>query len=266
MQKLVLSTALAVFVGVSANAQQVHVPARSYATDVWGGLYKPDHTITFAGRVTGIEKIKPAGTNDTEVTILVKKSDGAGTFAVDLGPSWYVDHQVATIKAGDHVQVTGSKAMVDKRGIIISSQIVVNGKGGLVLALRRPNGRAYWVGTEVAQNQQIPSGPNVVQGTITGFQGYSLNNIDYQSAMIQTANGTQLVDLGPTWYYGNQNLNYQIGDGVNVVVGPNPINIGPNMTVMPTYSIYNGPNVYTLRYGNGTPVFNWGPNRVFGGN
>jgi hypothetical protein len=117
------------------------------------------------------------------------------------------------------------------------------------------------VGTEVAQNQSEPTGPNVVKGTITGFQGYTRDNVDYQSAVLQTPNGPTMVDLGPSWYYGYQNTSFNVGDGVTVVTGSNAFTIGPNMQVMPTYSIYNGPNVYTLRYGNGTPVYNWSGNQ-----
>jgi hypothetical protein len=258
MQKELLVIALSVTIAGLANAQAVRVPSHDSAIDVWGNYFDADHKITFSGKVTGIEKVKPATSRDTEVTLLVRKPGGSGTWVVDLGPSWFVDHQNAKVRVGDRVQVTGSKALIDGKGIVVSSQIVVNGKGGPVLALRRLSGRAYWVGTEVAQNQTIPTGPNVVKGTISGFQSYTLNDVPYQSAVVQTAGGSTLVDLGPTWYYGQQNLSYQVGDGVTVVTGPNPITIGPNLMVMPTYSIYNGPNVYTLRYGNGIPVYNWG--------
>lgn len=261
MRKLITSAVLIASLSGFVNAQTVHVPARVYATDLWGALFDPDHTITFTGRITGIEKVKPKQGNDTEVTLLVRKSDGNGTFIVDLGPSWYVDHQVAKVKVGTQVQVTGTKAMVDRRGMIVSSQIVLNGKGGLVLALRRPNGKAYWIGTEVAQNQTPPTGPNVVTGTVTGFQGYTLNNVDYQSAIVQTPAGPAMVDLGPTWYYGYQNAAINVGDGVTVVTGSNAFMIGPNMQIWPTYSIYNGPNIYNLRNSNGAPLYYWSGNQ-----
>jgi len=249
-------TILGALLAISAGAQTVRVPNHATADDIWGSKFNAGHKITFRGKVTGVEKVRPKGAADSEVTLVVRNSDGGGTTSVDLGPSWYVDHQVAKVKVGDNIQVTGSKVMIDGHGMILASLVRLRGQGGPVLALRRPPGLAYWMGTEVASNATPPEGSNVITGQISQIVPYTYNGIPYQAAVIPVgADGQTFVDLGPNWYYGWQNVNYQVGANVSVVVGPNPITVGPNMIVMPTYSIYSGSNIYTLRNPDGSPVF-----------
>jgi len=258
MRRPLPTTAFLLVAFAFANGQVVQVAPHSGGTDVWGRYFDARHKITFSGRVTGIEKVRPLNAKDTEVTLLVRNRSGSGTSVVDIGPSWYVDHQTAKVKVGDNVQVTGSKAMIEGHGVVIASQVLLRGQGGPVLALRRLNGRAFWVGTESAQNSAPPTGSNVVQGRITGFKSYTLNNVEYQSAVLQTDGGQTLIDLGPQWYYNMQDVSYQIGDGVQVVVGPNPITVGPNLNIQSSYSIYGGSNIYTVRNSNGSPFYYWG--------
>jgi len=261
MRRTIALTALLVVTCAIAHAQVVRVESHAGATtDIWGKYYRAGKMLTFSGRVTGIEVTRPAPGKEKEVTLIVRNRDGGGTTVVDVGPSWYVDHQVAKIKVKDIVQVTGSKVLVDGRGIILAKLIRINGQGGPVVTLRRQNGRAYWQGTEIADNVTIPTGPNVQSGTITNFSTYNLNNIAYGEAVLQTDNGLVNIDLGPQWYYGQQNLAYQIGDHVSVVVGPNSISVGPNQNIYQSYSIYNGPSIYTVRYDNGVPAYYWNGN------
>jgi hypothetical protein len=241
-----------------ASAQEVKVNPNHYASDAWGRYYNSGRKMTFHGRVTGIENVRPTNGTDDEVTILVKNSDGGGTAVVDLGPAWFVNHQIAKIHIKDEVQVTGRKVIADGHGIILGSQILLGGQGGPVLALRRPSGRAYWMGTEVAVNTTMPAGANVVNGTIQNFTNYTVDNVPYAAAVIQTNDGLTTVDLGPQWYYGRQNLSYQVGQNLQVITGSQPIVINPYTTVLPTYAVYSTGNIYTLRYNNGIPVYNWG--------
>ena len=238
--------------------QAVRLEPHSGATDVWGKSFDAQHKITFTGKVTGIEKVRQPSGSDKEVTLLVRNHDGGGTAVVDIGTSWYVEHQVTTIHLGDRVQVTGSKAIVDGHGVILASMIVRGGRGGPVLALRRHSGKPYWIGTEVAQNPTPPTGPNVVSGTVTGLNSYVLNNVPYADAVLQTNNGLLNIDLGPQWYYGQQNITYQVGDNLSVVIGPNPITIGPGVVINNSNVIYRGSDIYNLRNGNGQPVYYWG--------
>ncbi|MGC5098494.1 hypothetical protein ACPXA0_26190, partial [Escherichia coli] len=81
--------------------QTVRVPNHQTANDLWGSKFDARHKITFSGKVTGIQRVKPTGAADSEVTLLVKNSDGGGTTSVDVGPAWYVDHQEAKIHIGE---------------------------------------------------------------------------------------------------------------------------------------------------------------------
>ncbi|MDR3691597.1 MAG: hypothetical protein P4L46_19620 [Fimbriimonas sp.] len=257
MRKTIFSTTVLVLACSGAYAQAIKVGAHEGASDVWGSNYNSGLKLTFSGRVTGIVKTRPEVGKDNEVTLLVRNKVG-GTYVVDVGPTWFVDHQVAKLRVKDTVQVTGSKVMVKGHGIVLASQIRVNGQGGLVVSLRRPSGRAYWMGTEIAENLSIPTGPNVLSGNFTGFGTYTLNNVPYASGVLQTPNGPVTVDLGPQWYYNQQNAEYHIGDGVWVVTGPSTFTVGQYGSIYPSYSIYRGPQVYTIRDENGQPTYYWG--------
>ena len=241
----------------AVQAQVVHTETRAGSSDPWLSLYKAGKKITFSGKVTGIEVVRPNSGKESEVTLLVKNSNGGGTSIVDLGPRWFVDHQEARIHLKDKVQVTGSKAIVDGHGIVLASLIRVNGQGGPVVTLRRPNGRAYWVGTEQVTADNVPKGENVLSGQISDVGTYSVNNQTYSEATLQTANGLVTVDLGPAWYYTQQDVRYNVGDNISVVVGGQPFTVGPNNSVWQSRSIYNGSNVYSIRNVSGTPLYLW---------
>ncbi len=192
------------------------------------------------------------------MTLLVRNKAGGGTYVVDVGPTWYVDHKVAKLHVKDYVQITGSKVMVSGHGFVLASQIRVKGLGGLVVSLRRSGGRAYWMGTETAQSRSVPAGPKVLTGNFTGFNTYSVNNVPYAAGVLRTANRPVTVDLGPEWYYNQQDVVYHVGDGVSVVTGWNSFTMGPIGKIYPSYSIYRGPQIYTIRDGNGNPTYYWG--------
>ena len=241
-----------------ASAQTVRVEPHQNATDTWGARYANGSKVTFIGKVTGIEITKPAGSTDNEVTLLVRNNAGGGTAVVDLGPQWYVDHQVAKVKIKDKVQVTGSKVIVEGRGIVLASMIQVNGQGGLVVALRRQNGRAYWLGTSTAESLTAPNGANVLSGTLTDFGTYTQDNVPFGEATLHTDSGNVTIDLGPQWYYQRQNIAYQVGDNVTVVSGGQPLRFGGTNNMYQRYRIQRGNSVYTLRNDSGSPVYYWG--------
>ena len=258
MRKTLLGTTLFIAACAQANAQAIRVVNHNGATDIWGKYYTSGNKLTFTGKVTGIVKTLPDGGYDDEVTLLVQNKDGGGTSVVDLGPTWYVDRQVAKIKLKDKVRVTGSKVLVDGHGVVLASQILVNGRGGLVVSLRRQSGRAFWMGTETDPSITVPAGPNVRSGQLTGFSTYTINNVPYTAGVLQTDNGTLNIDLGPQWYYNRQNTVYRIGDNLSVVSGPVPFQIGPGNQIYQSYSIYRGQQVYNIRDQNGNPMYYWG--------
>ena len=255
MQKLFLISILSIAALGSASGQVVRNPYNERSADFYGRYFQAGTSLTFQGRVTGLQVDRPASGAEPEVTLLVKNRDGGGTAVVNLGPKWFIDNQTAKVRVGDTVQVSGRKILVDGRGIILASQVVLHGQGGDVLALRRPGGRAYWTGVEVAESTIPPIGPNTLNGTVSGLTTYTLDNVPYAAAIIQSGAGSTVVDLGPQWYYGRQNVNYKVGDYLSIVSGPNPIQVSPYLTVLPSYAIYNGPNVYSIRDTNGNPFY-----------
>jgi len=84
-----------------------------------------------------------------------------------------------------------------------------------------------------------------------------MNNEPYQSAVL--FNGQRPGSRRPrsTWYYGQQNLVYNVGDGVSVVTGSNAFTIGPNLNVFANLLDLQRPERLYLRYGNGMPVYQW---------
>ncbi len=256
MQKLVLTLATALtLMGPSAMAQVVRNPHNDQSTDQYARAFRSGTPVTFKGRVTGIQVDRPAGATDDEVTLLVRNHDGGGTAIVDLGPKWFVDNQIAKVRVRDTVQISGRKVMVSGHGVILASQVLLNGQGGDVLALRWPGGRAYWTGVEVTENVTPPIGPNTVSGEISDLTTYTLNNVPYAAAVIQSGAGSVVVDLGPQWYYGRQNVNYRVGDYLSVVSGSRPIQVNQYLTVLPSYAVYSSSNVYTIRDIYGNPVY-----------
>jgi len=260
MRRTLNCTAILIATCVVASAQVVKVEPHAYASDVWGKYFSSGHKITFSGRVTGIEITKTVSGGDNEVTLLVKNKEGGGTSVVDVGPQWYVDHQVAKIKLKDKVQVTGSKVLIDGQGIVLASMIRVNGQGGLVVSLRRQSGKAFWMGTDTTETASIPSGSNTITGTISNVGTYTRDNVVYSDAVVQTGNGLVTVDLGPQWYYQRQDADYQVGNNVSVVAGPDPYTLNSNTTVYPGYVIVRGSNIYNIRSGTGQPLYYWGNN------
>jgi hypothetical protein len=256
MQKLVLTMATALtLIGPSAFAQVVRNPHGDQSADIYGRAFRSGTPVTFVGRVTGIQVDRPAGAAEDDVTLLVRNRDGGGTAVVELGPKWFIDNQIAKVRVRDTVQISGRKVMVSGHGVIVASQVLLNGQGGDVLALRRPGGRAYWTGVEVTENVTPAIGPNTVSGEISDLTTYTVDNVPYAAAVIQSGSGFVTVDLGPQWYYARQNVNYHVGDYLSVVSGPHPIQVTPYLTVLPSYAVYSNSNVYTIRDSYGNPIF-----------
>jgi len=210
-------------------------------------------------------------------TILVKNKNG-GAATVDLGPSWFVQHQQAKVKLGDKVSVTGSKVALNGRSFILARKVV---EGNKALYLREVNGFPMWVATrghvdvlgpsagkykldlgvgESASSKgpvalARPAPPDVdVQPeqppirTLNGTLQQMTTITDPKTGqpetfiVVNTPQGTVNVDLGPQWFIQQQAMNWTPGG--NVVVNAVP----------PVVTIPNGGNpIYlanTLSYGN----------------
>ena len=210
---LILATALAIFRAAGAQAVVIerHDP---FATGTqYDNLYDMDTQLTFKGVVTGIQRIKPTSKGELEVSLLVKNSEGGGTAVVELGPSWYVDRQAVSIDIKDEVQVTGSKIILNGRGIVLAKLVQV---GTDVLALRRPSGVPYWQ-TTVSIIPIDDRGP--VSGEFEGYRAYGEDGSMYSGLIYRGPFNNMLVDLGPQWF--GQPAGYMIPFGRNTLIATN---------------------------------------------
>jgi len=107
----------------------------------WGRIYDPSNVVTIDGTVSAIENFAPPRGMSQGVHLVLATKDGQLTIL--LGPSWYVDHQDATLAVGDTVQVVGSRTTLDGKEVVIAKSVV---KGDQVLQLRDDNGVPLWAG------------------------------------------------------------------------------------------------------------------------
>lgn len=217
-------------------------------------LYNLRSQITFDGRITGIQRVEPRNGMSEGVTILVKAPNG-GTAVVELGPTWFVDNQKTKLNLKDQVQVTGSKIMVDGRGVILAKLVKV---GHNVLALRRPEGYPYW---DIAQPvTQLPPDPNVIEitGAVDRMTTFGTGPNIASGLVLRTANGLVNIDLGPTWFYEPQAIMFNPGARLTILTG-GTYSVSPTGRIVPAYWIRSGDNIYQIRTSSGRGVWENGP-------
>lgn len=93
------------------------------------------------GEITSIEQIVMKKGTSTGIHITVKTE--TETYAVHLGPKWYLDKQAVQLKIGDKVVVKGSKVRIDSKQTLIAKDVV---KDGNTLNLRDQTGKPVWSG------------------------------------------------------------------------------------------------------------------------
>lgn len=196
-------------------------------------LYNQRSQITFSGVVTGVQRVKPMSNMYTGVTLLVKNNKGGGTAVVDLGPAWFVDQQVTKIKPKAKIQVTGSKVMVDGRGVILA-KLVQSGKS--VLALRRINGAPYWDIADPVASANLGTDPNVfeITGTLEGYRIFGEGDNRYAGLVLNTPSGNITIDLGPQWFFQPQGFVFNPGSNITVA-GSGNYRLDPYSNVIPAY-------------------------------
>lgn len=240
---------LVVFVAGALGQAVVLAENRGYAWDsAYNELYDARTVITFRGEVSGIQVAPPMSGMGKAVTLLVETPNG-GTAIVDVGPQWYIQNQKAKIGMHDQVKVTGSKVMIDGHGVILAEQIV---QDGLVLTLRRPNGRPYWDASGLA------AGPTpVVTGTIKRIATISDPRYGLmERILVQTQDGDVWLVLAPDWFMGRQSYNPALGDVVGATTYP-VLGRDHAMTSIGNFAgtLWSGSNWMILRNIDGRPVW-----------
>jgi sporulation protein YlmC with PRC-barrel domain len=97
---------------------------------------------TIDGTISSVSTFRPSA-NATEGTQLTIKGDDGKTYTCHLGPKSFVDQQGLKLDAGTPVKVTGAKANIDGRDVIIARQVHLK-SDNRVLQLRDAQGNPSW--------------------------------------------------------------------------------------------------------------------------
>jgi hypothetical protein len=124
-------TKLIAAAGIAAIAMAIGASSASAQRN-----YDPKTVETLQGKVLSVETMQQRG-HGVHLTLQTDNE----TVAVHLGPSWYLEKQTPKIESNDTISVTGSRATIDGKPVIIAAQVK---KGSEVLKLRDENGIPAW--------------------------------------------------------------------------------------------------------------------------
>lgn len=110
-------------------------------------VFSPGNMETVSGEVLSVDRGAPGGETTggpgmMNAVDLLLKTD-TGVVSVQLGPSWYVDHQDAEIVPGDTVTVTGARITFGGGPALIATSVKT---GDQTLELRDAQGFPLWRG------------------------------------------------------------------------------------------------------------------------
>ena len=120
----------------------------------YGRLFDPKSVVTIHGTIASLTEVAPMKGMGMGVHVMLKTD--AETVDVHLGPVWYLESQDADLKAGDTIEVRGSRVQIDKRPTLIAIEIK---RGDDVLVLRDADGVPRWAGWRRGR----PLGPRVAR-------------------------------------------------------------------------------------------------------
>lgn len=102
-------------------------------------FYDPSTVTTISGTIQSVDTLTGRGGNFQLIQLTVK--DTSGTISVNVGPAFYLDQQKISFKAGDVVEVTGSKVRFNGKDVILAAQVK---DGDKTITLRDNSGRPAW--------------------------------------------------------------------------------------------------------------------------
>lgn len=106
-------------------------------------LYNPETVTTVKGQVASLGTLPPHTQVVGALRTAILKTE-QGDITAFLAPDGYLEEHKGVLKAGDEVEVTGSKVTVGKQGpAIIVKDLKVGGKS---IALRDAEGLPIWMG------------------------------------------------------------------------------------------------------------------------
>ena len=102
------------------------------------GLYDPETVVTVRGEVTRVERGRTAARG---AGIHLHVWVGETTYDVHLGPEWFFEEQGLRFRAGDQVEIRGSRLDLDGSPALIAARLRFDGK---VVELRDAEGCPLW--------------------------------------------------------------------------------------------------------------------------
>jgi hypothetical protein len=107
----------------------------------YGRMYNPQTVETVSGKVVMVDKVTPMKGMSSGIHLVL--STDKGDVSVHLGPAWYIDRQDTSVKAGDTVEVKGSRVEIAGKPVVIAAEVK---KGDETLMLRDESGIPLWSG------------------------------------------------------------------------------------------------------------------------
>ena len=113
-----------------------------------GRMYDPAKAETISGQVVSLEQI--AARRGMGTGVVLKVSSGSDTFAVHLGPKWFLEEQKVKFAAGDTLEIKGVRTVRRGQDVFLAAEVK---KGSDVLKLRDEQGVPLWAGWRRAENR-----------------------------------------------------------------------------------------------------------------
>ncbi|NLI81762.1 MAG: DNA-binding protein [Deltaproteobacteria bacterium] len=104
-------------------------------------MYNPGTVETIQGEVLDVNRTASMRGMSTAVVLTLKTDKES--IPVHLGPSWFFSDKGIPVRAGDSIQVTGSRVNFDGKPAILAAKVK---KGSEVMELRDANGVPAWSG------------------------------------------------------------------------------------------------------------------------
>jgi hypothetical protein len=104
-------------------------------------LYNPESAFSTSGSIESIQTFVPAPGIAPGVRFILKTA--GEPVEVHLGPLWYIDRLDLKLEPGDHVELRGSRVVIDGKPVVIAAEIR---KGDIDLLLRDGKGVPVWAG------------------------------------------------------------------------------------------------------------------------
>ena len=267
-RKFYLTAALVLFFAGNIYSQNGWRPGSNYNNSNYNNMYDAKTVENISGSVINVEHVSLDKNMSDGIHLLLNTVNG--NISVNLGPAWYIDNQDIQIIKGDNISITGSKVTYNGDQVIIAKEII---KGNQLLKLREDNGYPLWSGSGNIYSQNgWGRGSNynniydaktieVISGMVISVDQISLdkNMSDGIHLLLNTVSGNISVNLGPSWFIDNQDI--QIIRGDNISVTGSKVTYNGDQVII-AKEVIKGDQLLKLRDENGYPLWSgWRNNK-----